>query len=137
MFSLDASAMDISPGRSTTQVWWTPPQADWFKINSYGSILYEEMRAACGGPIRDASGSCLIAYACNIGNYSITHAELYGIGLGHKVAADVVFRKCMSHLTLEGLWFLSKRVVRAACNTPIFLFSNIGINIYINVYIFM
>ena len=49
------------------------------KINSDGSVLQVDSKAACGGILRDHLGNFVLGYYANLGSCTITFAELWGI----------------------------------------------------------
>ncbi|CAN1149060.1 hypothetical protein LINPERHAP2_LOCUS16812 [Linum perenne] len=62
----------------TISVAWEPGPAEWITLNSDGSFGARAGRATTGGLARDADGRCIFAYTMNLGNCSITRAEMRG-----------------------------------------------------------
>ncbi|CAL1352532.1 unnamed protein product [Linum trigynum] len=78
--------------RSEVQVGWIPPPEGWVQVQTDGSVLSPSGFAAAGGLIRDCLGRCCAAFACNLGNCSITAAELKGAAVGLEIAWEKGFR---------------------------------------------
>ena len=64
--------------RHTSCICWKAPPENWLKINSDELVLHQQM-AACGGVLRDASGSFVRAFATKLGSCPIAVAELWGV----------------------------------------------------------
>ncbi|CAN1810413.1 Putative ribonuclease H protein At1g65750 [Linum perenne] len=74
------------------EVWKAGPQG-WITLNTDGSVLGHQGRAAAGGVIRDSSGNCLQAFTMNLGRCSITRAEICGALEGVRRAWEAGHRK--------------------------------------------
>ncbi|KAF7842625.1 hypothetical protein G2W53_004923 [Senna tora] len=77
-----AAEQDKKPAASpkvSRMVRWIPPERDRITCNTDGSVLEGRDTAACGGVIRDCSGTFLLGYSRNLGSCSILWAELRGI----------------------------------------------------------
>ena len=64
---------------------WVALPETWLKLNSDGSV-YRHNLAACGGVLRDASGSFVRAFATNVGSCPVVVAELWGACYALEVA---------------------------------------------------
>ncbi|CAL1367079.1 unnamed protein product [Linum trigynum] len=73
------------------EIRWDPPARGWVALNTDGSV--KNGQAAAGGVLRDDSARILKAFAGNIGEVSITRAELEGMVHGLKMAWDEGFRR--------------------------------------------
>ncbi|CAL1407399.1 unnamed protein product [Linum trigynum] len=85
--------------RREEQIGWNPPPQGWVQIQTDGFVLSPSGKAAAGGLIRDCLGRCSAAFANNLGNCSITAAELKGAVAGLQMAWDKGYRKV--HLNLD------------------------------------
>ncbi|CAN1149061.1 hypothetical protein LINPERHAP2_LOCUS16812 [Linum perenne] len=70
--------LTLAPAKRTISVAWEPGPAEWITLNSDGSFGARAGRATTGGLARDADGRCIFAYTMNLGNCSITRAEMRG-----------------------------------------------------------
>ncbi|CAN1128518.1 Putative ribonuclease H protein At1g65750, partial [Linum perenne] len=84
-----------APGlaRQTYLIAWQPGDEDWFTLNTDGSSLSLNGSTTIGGLIRDPHWRFVRAFCANVGDYSITRAELRGIVEGLKLAWDLGIRK--------------------------------------------
>lgn len=79
-------------------VGWQPPPSDWLKINVddlNGARNSHSGLAACGGIIREASGTFVKGFVCNKGNYSALKAELLALLHEIKVVRNLSIRKAI------------------------------------------
>ncbi|CAN1133397.1 Putative ribonuclease H protein At1g65750, partial [Linum perenne] len=72
---------------------WEPGPADWVTVNTDGSVLKQDNKAAAGGIIRNHLGRSLIAFSMNLGRCTVTRAELRGAITGLELAWSYGFRK--------------------------------------------
>ncbi|CAN1801232.1 Putative ribonuclease H protein At1g65750, partial [Linum perenne] len=84
-----------APGlaRQTYLIAWQPGDEDWFTLNTDGSSLSLNGSTTIGGLIRDPHSRFVRAFCANVGDCSITRAELRGIVEGLKLAWDLGIRK--------------------------------------------
>jgi ribonuclease HI len=71
----------VAPGyrrfKDIVEVTWKAPTVGWVKANNDGSV--QAGLASCGGIFRDYRGTFHGAFACNLGDVSVSEAELTGI----------------------------------------------------------
>ncbi|CAN1153629.1 Putative ribonuclease H protein At1g65750 [Linum perenne] len=72
---------------------WRPGEEGWATLNTDGSRLQHSGATAIGGLIRDEKGSFVRAFCANIGDCSITRAELRAIVEGVQLAWNLGFKK--------------------------------------------
>lgn len=65
------------------------------KINSDGCVSKNNRMAGCGGVLRNHYGDWICGYTKNIGNGSVMEAEIWGVLLGLRIAAEVKVGKLM------------------------------------------
>ncbi|CAN1121631.1 Putative ribonuclease H protein At1g65750 [Linum perenne] len=85
----------LESGRKNRQIqvaWQAGPEG-WLIVNTDGSVQGINGKAAAGGLLRDEAGNCLFAFAINLGNCSITRAEIRGALEGIRAAWREGFRK--------------------------------------------
>ncbi|CAN1171511.1 Putative ribonuclease H protein At1g65750, partial [Linum perenne] len=84
-----------APGlaRQTQLIAWRPGEEGWFTLNTDGSRISQSGATAIGGIIRDSAGALVRAFSANVGNCSITRAELRAIVEGLKLAWSLGIRK--------------------------------------------
>ncbi|CAN1756678.1 Putative ribonuclease H protein At1g65750 [Linum perenne] len=84
-----------APGlaRQTQLIAWRPGEEGWATLNTDGSRLHRSGATAIGGLIRDERGKFVRAFCANVGDCSITRAELRAIVEGVKMAWNLGFRK--------------------------------------------
>ncbi|CAN1314140.1 Putative ribonuclease H protein At1g65750 [Linum perenne] len=82
-----------SLARQTQLVAWRPGEEGWSTLNTDGSRYSGRSTTAISGLIRDARGSFIQAYIANIGDCSITRAEIRAIVEGTKLAWSLGIRK--------------------------------------------
>ena len=61
---------------------WTKPAANWFKLNTDGSLLGNPGRASGGGLARNDRGMWIAGFTQNIGKATSVEAELWGLRAG-------------------------------------------------------
>ncbi|CAN1138504.1 Putative ribonuclease H protein At1g65750, partial [Linum perenne] len=88
----------IPPARTEVCISWEPAPPEWVTLNSDGFVLPETGQAAAGGLLRDHLGRCLVAFTVNLGNCSITRAELRGAVSGLQLAWDRGYRRVQLQL---------------------------------------
>ncbi|CAL1388702.1 unnamed protein product [Linum trigynum] len=76
---------------SQRMIAWKPPPAGWSCLNTDGSVVGGN--AAAGGVIRREDGRMLRAFSGNLGEGSITRAELARIAFGLKAAWEMGIRQ--------------------------------------------
>ncbi|CAN1162504.1 Putative ribonuclease H protein At1g65750 [Linum perenne] len=76
--SFEATILESVKVKRQIQVAWQASPAGWVTVNSDGSVLIGQSKAAAGGLLRDEDGRCIEAFACNLGKCSITRAEIRG-----------------------------------------------------------
>ncbi|CAN1147316.1 Putative ribonuclease H protein At1g65750 [Linum perenne] len=91
--------------RRSIDVRWEPGPEGWVVLNSDGSVDKQTKRAMAGGVIRSAGGRCLTAFSMNLGNCSITRAEMRGAIEGLKRAWCAGHRRVV--LRLDSLTAIS------------------------------
>ncbi|CAN1138896.1 Putative ribonuclease H protein At1g65750, partial [Linum perenne] len=79
--------------RYETEIAWRPAGEDWTTLNSDGSVIQDRSSAAAGIVLRSHSGRINYAAATNLGNCSITRAELRGAVEGMAIAWNLGIRK--------------------------------------------
>ncbi|CAN1137710.1 Putative ribonuclease H protein At1g65750 [Linum perenne] len=79
--------------RRDTLISWFPPPDDWVSINTDGSVIQPNSRAAAGGAIRDSQGRCLASFSANLGSCSIMRAELRAAEIGLTTAWGLGLKK--------------------------------------------
>ncbi|CAN1187552.1 Putative ribonuclease H protein At1g65750 [Linum perenne] len=86
-----------APGkaRQTQLIAWRPGEEGWSILNTDGSRHLHSESTAIGGLIRDDGGRFIRAFSANIGNCSITRAELSVIIQGLKLAWSIGIRKLL------------------------------------------
>jgi len=76
---------------------WRCPPNGWVCLNTDGSVFENHRNgcsgSACGGLVRDSSGCYLGGFTVNLGNTSVTLAELWGVVHGLKLAWDLGCKK--------------------------------------------
>ncbi|CAN1318165.1 Putative ribonuclease H protein At1g65750 [Linum perenne] len=84
-----------APGqaRQTQLIAWRPEDEGWFILNTDGSRYTHSGSTAIGGLIRDDGGRFIQAFTANIGDCSITRAELGAIVQGLRLAWSVGIRR--------------------------------------------
>ncbi|KAK4480848.1 hypothetical protein RD792_011700, partial [Penstemon davidsonii] len=65
---------------------WVKPDKGWFKVNTDESVLVEKKSAAAGGVIRDDEGVWIRGFSRNLGDVTITVAELLAAREGLSLA---------------------------------------------------
>ncbi|CAN1177207.1 Putative ribonuclease H protein At1g65750 [Linum perenne] len=84
-----------APGlaRQTQLIAWRPGDGGWSTLNTDGSRICSTGATSIGGLIRNDKGEFVRAFCANIGNCSITRAELKAIVEGLKLAWSLGLRK--------------------------------------------
>ncbi|CAN1753200.1 Putative ribonuclease H protein At1g65750 [Linum perenne] len=84
-----------APGlaRQTKLIAWRPGDEGWFTFNTVGSRISHSGATAIRGIIRDSMGNLVRAFCANVGNCSITRAELRAIVEGLKLAWSLGIKK--------------------------------------------
>ncbi|CAN1126125.1 Putative ribonuclease H protein At1g65750 [Linum perenne] len=92
-----------APGqaRQTQLIAWRPGDEGWTTLNTDGSRLTHSGSTAIGGLLRDDGGRFISAFTGNIGDCSITRAELSAIVQGLKLAWSIGIRKIIVQSDLE------------------------------------
>ncbi|CAN1846519.1 Putative ribonuclease H protein At1g65750 [Linum perenne] len=72
---------------------WRPGEDGWSTLNTDGSRYAHSCSTAIGGLIRDGSGRFVQVFTTNVGDCSITRAELSAIVQGLKLAWAIGLRK--------------------------------------------
>ncbi|CAN1168457.1 Putative ribonuclease H protein At1g65750 [Linum perenne] len=109
----DMRNLPIRTEKQTINVAWEPGPAEWITLNSDRSFDAREGRATAGGLARDSNGRCAFAYTMNLGNCSITRAEMRGAIEGLRRAWDVGYRKVLIQLDSQTAITLLSNGVRA------------------------
>lgn len=68
--------------RARDSIRWDPPPHGWVKLNCDGARSDGDVRAACGGIVRDHTDSYCFAFSCNLGECAVLVAELWAILYG-------------------------------------------------------
>ncbi|CAN1759813.1 Putative ribonuclease H protein At1g65750 [Linum perenne] len=84
--------------RMPTDIAWDPGPPGWVTLNTDGSADSDRHRATAGGLLRDDLGKCLLAFTMNLGNCSITRAEMRGAIEGLHRAWGAGYRKVLLQL---------------------------------------
>ncbi|CAN1177369.1 Putative ribonuclease H protein At1g65750 [Linum perenne] len=84
--SRDEGFLEPKLARRDADIAWEPGPQGSITVNTDGAVMPASGSAAAGGLLRDASGRCLAAFTANLGNCSITRAEMRGAILGLQVA---------------------------------------------------
>ncbi|CAN1802045.1 Putative ribonuclease H protein At1g65750 [Linum perenne] len=92
------SVVHVLRARKTIDVAWEPDPADWITVNSDGSFNASSGRATAGGLARHSDGRCIFAFTINLGNCSITRAEMRGAVEGFTRAWNAGFRRVLLQL---------------------------------------
>ncbi|CAN1320736.1 Putative ribonuclease H protein At1g65750 [Linum perenne] len=92
-FKFEVSFLDTVKKNRQTQVAWQAGPTSWITVNSDGSVVGGRSKAAAGGILRDEAGRGIEAFAINLGNCSITRAEIRGALHGIRLAWLRGFRK--------------------------------------------
>ncbi|CAN1797825.1 Putative ribonuclease H protein At1g65750 [Linum perenne] len=87
-----------APNKQVKEVAWDPGPRGWVTCNSDGSVDLAGGRAAAGGLLRDSEGRCLLAFTMNLGNCSITRAEMRGAIEALQRTWDAGYRKVLLQL---------------------------------------
>ncbi|CAN1831416.1 Putative ribonuclease H protein At1g65750 [Linum perenne] len=82
-----------APPRCEAPIALKPGPEDWITLNTDGAVNQTSRRAIAGGLLRNEVGHCLMAFSANLGNCSITRAEMRGAIIGLKIAWDLGFRR--------------------------------------------
>ncbi|CAN1178095.1 Putative ribonuclease H protein At1g65750, partial [Linum perenne] len=81
--------------RQTQLVAWRPGNEGWSILNTDGSRYTHSGSTAIGGLIRTDQGRFIHAFTANMGDCSITRAEICAIVQGMKLAWDLGIRKLL------------------------------------------
>ncbi|CAN1789134.1 Putative ribonuclease H protein At1g65750, partial [Linum perenne] len=79
--------------RVPSMISWEAGQGQGYTLNTDGSVRISEQRAAAGGCLRDSDGRVIDCFAANLGNCSITRAELTGVIIGLERAWNLGIRE--------------------------------------------
>ncbi|KAH9670623.1 putative ribonuclease H protein [Citrus sinensis] len=82
---IQGSSLSLTNKKVNKWIGWSPPNWPWYKLNSDGACKVNGV-AAAGGLIRDHSGHWVAGFGMNIGNCSVTTAELWGLYQGLTLA---------------------------------------------------
>ncbi|KAH9791596.1 putative ribonuclease H protein [Citrus sinensis] len=82
---IQGSSLSLTNKKVNKWIGWSPPNWPWCKLNSDGACKVNGV-AAAGGLIRDHSGHWVAGFGLNIGNCSVTTAELWGLYQGLTLA---------------------------------------------------
>ncbi|CAN1269114.1 Putative ribonuclease H protein At1g65750, partial [Linum perenne] len=93
--------LHVALQRIETHIGWKAGPSDCITINTDGSVLHPDSRAAAGGILRDYLGRPLCSFAANLGRCSIMRAKLRAAEFGLMIAWDRGFRKI--HLQVDSL----------------------------------
>ncbi|CAN1311977.1 Putative ribonuclease H protein At1g65750 [Linum perenne] len=80
---------------SPIEVAWDPGEAGWVSLYTDGSADRRKRKDAAGGLLRDFDGRCIMAYSMNLGNCSITRAEMRGAVEGLRRAWELGYRRIL------------------------------------------
>ncbi|CAN1334386.1 Putative ribonuclease H protein At1g65750, partial [Linum perenne] len=92
-----------APGlaRQTQLIVWRPGEEGWSTLNTDGLRISHTGETSIGGLIRDEKGGYVCAFCANIGNCSITRAELKAIVEGLKLAWSQGIRRVVIQTDLR------------------------------------
>ncbi|CAN1790041.1 Putative ribonuclease H protein At1g65750 [Linum perenne] len=79
--------------RTEANIAWEPGPIGWVSLNTDGSVVQNQRKAAAGSIVRDHEGLGLLAFTMNLGFCLITRAEIRGALEGLNRAWDAGFRK--------------------------------------------
>ncbi|KAF7840571.1 putative ribonuclease H protein At1g65750 family [Senna tora] len=100
--------------KAEIRVGWEPPDMDWVKLNVDRAVEKEGKNAACGGLLRDSSGTWLKGFTFNIGECGVLEAELWGLLKGLEMAWDYGCKKV--HIEMDSVMALN--VASGTCSSP-------------------
>ncbi|CAN1167978.1 hypothetical protein LINPERPRIM_LOCUS18967 [Linum perenne] len=78
-FNRDSRCLNTQRSRRWVDVEWDPGPSDGVTINTDGSFMPSLNKASAGGIIRSADGRGLVAFTMNLGQCTITRAEMRGV----------------------------------------------------------
>ncbi|CAN1132547.1 Putative ribonuclease H protein At1g65750 [Linum perenne] len=81
--------------KTPTDVAWNPGEAGWVSLYTDGSADKRRGKAAAGGLLGDFDGCCIMAFSINLGNCSITRAEMRGAVEGLRRAWELGYRRIL------------------------------------------
>ncbi|CAN1138870.1 Putative ribonuclease H protein At1g65750 [Linum perenne] len=84
--------------RQVVGVAWDPGPESWITLNTDGAVDHFGGRAAAGGLVRNSDGRCLLAFSMNLGNCSVTRAELRGAIEGLQRTWNAGYRNVIAQL---------------------------------------
>ncbi|KAK4476924.1 hypothetical protein RD792_016092 [Penstemon davidsonii] len=76
--------LGLNNGKEDTR--WKEPPPGWMKLNTDGSALLKERKAAVGGLLRDNMGGWSFGFSMNLGACTITEAKLLALRMGLTLA---------------------------------------------------
>ena len=79
----------MRPPLTSIQVRWIPPPDNWFKLNTYGSSLWNPGCVGGGGIIRNSHGDWVCGYARSVGYTTSVAAELWVLRGGINMCIDL------------------------------------------------
>ncbi|CAN1136188.1 Putative ribonuclease H protein At1g65750 [Linum perenne] len=84
--------------RRPSKIVWDPGPPGWVTLSTDSSVGSNRQGATAGGLLRDDLGRCLLAFTINLGNCSITRAELTGAIEGLHQAWRAGYRRVLLQL---------------------------------------
>ncbi|CAN1136187.1 Putative ribonuclease H protein At1g65750 [Linum perenne] len=81
-----------------SKIVWDPGPPGWVTLSTDSSVGSNRQGATAGGLLRDDLGRCLLAFTINLGNCSITRAELTGAIEGLHQAWRAGYRRVLLQL---------------------------------------
>ncbi|CAN1193141.1 Putative ribonuclease H protein At1g65750 [Linum perenne] len=96
--SRDKSLLDDADERRLEHISWDPGPEDWLTMNTDGSVNPQTRKATTGGLLRDWVGWCHFAFTMNLGDCSITRAELHGAIRGLEIVWDKGYKRVFVQL---------------------------------------
>ncbi|KAK4267638.1 hypothetical protein QN277_024391 [Acacia crassicarpa] len=91
------SYQDLSIPSLNNPCRWSPPPPGWFKLNVDGAVSLSEMKAGCGGVIRDHMGLWISGFTQTLGFCNAYMAEEWALLLGLRRAWD----EGLKHILVE------------------------------------
>ncbi|CAN1824010.1 Putative ribonuclease H protein At1g65750 [Linum perenne] len=92
------SLSEVEARQRETLISWIPPPDDSITINTDGSVLHLDGKAAAGGVLRNSLGCMIGAFSANLGTCSIMRVELRAAEIGLHYAWSLGINKVILQL---------------------------------------